>query len=123
MHNPVIDMIDTQSNNYEHPSELDNHSARSGNIIRCDCDHMDVPRRHADIPRPKMVTFDGKEDWVNFEIPFKRIVMTAGWSEDECLQQLYQCLRGEAMTFVSGLTSAVQNNYALMMASLKHNRS
>ena len=62
-----------------------------------------------------MVTFDGKEDWVSFEIPFKRIASRAGWPEEECLQQLYQCLRGDAMKFVGGLTSAVQNDYTMMM--------
>ena len=58
-------------------------------------------------------------DWVNFETPFKRIASRAGWSDGECLEQLYQCLRGDAMTFVSGLTSAIQNDYTMMMASLK----
>lgn len=117
MHDSVIDMIDAR-NNSEQPSECDN-SARPGNIIRCR-DQMDVPRqRRADIPRSKMVTFDGKEEWVNFEIPFKRIVNRAGWSENECLEQLYQCVRGDAMKFVSGLNSNVQDNFELMMAALK----
>ena len=122
LYDPVINVIDAQ--NYREPQfehgNVDFPYARPRNLSHRERGAAELQRRREDtIPRPKMVTFDGKEDWVNFEIPFKRIASRAGWPDGECLEQLYQCLRGDAMTFVSGLTSAIQNDYTMMMASLK----
>jgi hypothetical protein len=58
--------------------------------------------RH-DAVRPKAATFDGKDDWETFAMPFQRRAERSGWSNQEKVDHLHECLRGSAVRYVCSL--------------------
>ncbi|VDI31122.1 Hypothetical predicted protein [Mytilus galloprovincialis] len=48
-----------------------------------------------DVPRQKLPTFDGKDDYEGFIIPFNRAARRNEWTEEKKLDKYFECLRGQ----------------------------
>ncbi|KAL5011242.1 hypothetical protein ScPMuIL_011676 [Solemya velum] len=65
----------------------------------------------ADFPRQKLPTYDGTSDWASFMMPFERAARRCGWPEEEKLDRFVECLRGQAIKYLSALPPQVMNNF------------
>ena len=66
-----------------------------------------------------LATFDGKEDWAIFFGPFQRMATQQGWSEESCINRLYERVRGPAMRFIMNLPPAIKENYPSLVEQMK----
>ena len=64
----------------------------------------------------KLPRYDGQGKWRTFIRQFEAI--TCSWSENERLQHLLTCLKGDAADFAFDLDRAVLNNYDLLVEEL-----
>lgn len=69
--------------------------------------------------KPKLATFDGKEDWESFIVPLERIARRFGWSEEDTLDQVFTNLRGAASKFACKLPLDIRESYPLLRAQLQ----
>ena len=63
---------------------------------------------------PKMATFDGKSDtveWAPFILQFERLAHRHGWEVDLKLDKLVECLRGRALNYYSQLPEPIRECY------------
>ena len=67
-----------------------------------------------DLPRQKLPTFDGSNDWDGFIIPFNRAAKRLMWEPDEKLDRFIECLRGQASKFMASLSPSIQENFDLL---------
>ncbi|KAL2098215.1 hypothetical protein ACEWY4_007422 [Coilia grayii] len=81
--------------------------------------HPDTVRSTTyDCPRTKMATYDGKEDWESFLLPFERLARKYGWNGAERVDRLHECLRGAAMRYVCSLPEHIREDYTLLKEHL-----
>ncbi|XP_038154197.1 uncharacterized protein LOC119791901 [Cyprinodon tularosa] len=76
------------------------------------------PTAPYDGPRPKMATYDGKEDWEPFLLPFERLARKYSWTGAERVDKLHECLRGAAMRYVCSLPEHIREDYTLLKEHL-----
>ena len=69
-------------------------------------------------PQIKMPEYDGTDDIDVFIMPFERMASRYQWDDSEMVDRLFQCLKGPAIKFLSGLPSDVLNNYPLIKLRL-----
>ena len=65
-----------------------------------------------------MATFDGKGDWDAFIIPFERAAHKFQWDNEEKLDRLYECIRGDAMRYLVSLPNTITENYGRLARKL-----
>ena len=65
-----------------------------------------------------MATYDGKVEWDSFFIPFERLAKRYQWSEEERLDKLFECLRGDAAKFLCTLPSHVRDDFTSCVREL-----
>lgn len=86
----------------------------------------DVPVRNPiyqqpyDPPRPKMPTFDGKEEWNSFFTPFERLALRNNWNDMQKLDRLHESLRGVAASFITLQPVHIIENFTRLCEELKH---
>ena len=72
-----------------------------------------------EIPLPRQVVYDGKNQWESFQRPFESMAANCGWSDNEKLFRLTSSLRGEAADYVyCQLSPHVANQYNILVAAL-----
>ena len=70
-------------------------------------------------PRMRVPEYRGTEEWEAFWMQFSTMANYYQWDEETQLQQLIFCMRGDALTYVSQLPSAVQRNLAILKSGLE----
>jgi len=101
----------TRSNDY-----TASHNSRERQRCR---PHSNGHQRDAYISsRPKLATYDGREDWDSFILPFERIAHRRNWTAEGILDTLHECLRGPAAKYVSTLPETLRENYDALRLSL-----
>lgn len=71
--------------------------------------HHPTPRgRASDGPKAKLDTYDGKDDWDSFIIPFERRAVIYRWSAVERVDKLHECLRGAAVRYLCSLPEHIR---------------
>lgn len=86
------------------------------NIVRVN----DVPQKVRDVPMPRQILFDGKITWESFSKPFRALVESCKWNQEESLFRLQSSLRGEAAEFAfNQTTAATLASYDNLMAALE----
>ena len=72
-----------------------------------------------EIPLPRQMEYDGKNQWESFQRPFESMAANCGWSDNEKLFRLTSSLRGEAADYVyCQLSPHVANQYNTLVAAL-----
>ena len=72
-----------------------------------------------EIPLPRQMVYDGKNQWESFQRPFESMAANCGWSDNEKLFRLTSSLRGEAADYVyCQLSQHVSNQYTTLVAAL-----
>ena len=72
-----------------------------------------------EIPLPRQMVYDGKNQWESFQRPFESMAANCGWSDNEKLFRLTSSLRGEAADYVyCQLSPHVANQYNTLVAAL-----
>jgi hypothetical protein len=70
-----------------------------------------------------MATFAGKveagADWASFFMQFERVALRYGWNPEESCDRLFECLRGRALQFVSGLPAWARADYHTLVQRLQ----
>jgi len=66
---------------------------------------------YEDVPRPKLATFDGAEEWNVFFHPFQRMARRHLWTDEERLERLHHLMRKEAVKYICTLPLTIQDNY------------
>ncbi|CAG2253447.1 unnamed protein product [Mytilus edulis] len=77
-----------------------------------------------DVPRQKLPTFDGKDDYEGFIIPFNRAARRNEWTEEEKLDRYIECLRGQASKFMTAIPRQERDNFESLsrhMENRQHN--
>lgn len=64
--------------------------------------------------RTKMPTFNGKDDWRPYFLQFSIIADQYGWSNEERLYNLIQCLRDKALTYFGRQSKSVHADYSIL---------
>ena len=54
-------------------------------------------------PLPRMITFNGKQEWKPFIMHFERMVKCYEWLEDEKLDMLVSCLRDKVLSYYTAM--------------------
>ncbi|KAI7809323.1 hypothetical protein IRJ41_005269 [Triplophysa rosa] len=82
--------------------------------------HLTAPHgRASEGPKAKLDTYDGKDDWDSFIIPFERRASCIyRWSTVERVDKLYECLRGAAVRYLCSLPEHVREDYFLLKEQL-----
>ncbi len=81
--------------------------------------HLTAPYGRApDGPRAKLDTYDGKDDWDSFIIPFERRDVIYRWSAVERVDKLHECLRGAAVRYLCSLPEHIREDYFLLEEQL-----
>jgi len=81
--------------------------------------HHPTPRgRASDGPKAKLDTYDGKDDWDSFIIPFERRAVIYRWSAVERVDKLHECLRGAAVRYLCSLPEHIREDYFLLKEQL-----
>ncbi|KAK3098956.1 hypothetical protein FSP39_024662 [Pinctada imbricata] len=62
-------------------------------------------------PRAKLPTYDGKEEFDVFIVPFERMAERYNWSEQEKIDKVYECLKGKAMWYMCSLPKEMLRNF------------
>ncbi|XP_049326794.1 uncharacterized protein LOC125786977 [Astyanax mexicanus] len=65
-----------------------------------------------------LASFEGKDDWASFFIPFERMAQRQNWTSTERVDRLHERLRGAAIRFVCSLPEHVREDYALLTEQL-----
>lgn len=71
-----------------------------------------------DVRRPKLATYDGRDDWDAFLLPFERLARKYGWTARERVDRLLECLRGAAIRYVRSLPERTREDYVLLVEQL-----
>ncbi|RXN38748.1 Retrovirus-related Pol polyprotein from transposon 412 [Labeo rohita] len=69
-------------------------------------------------PKAKLDTYDGKDDWDSFIIPFERRAVIYRWSAVERVDKLHECLRGAAVKYLCSLPEHIREDYFLLKEQL-----
>ena len=56
----------------------------------------------------KLATYDGKEDWDSFLLPFEHLACKYGWTGAERIDRLHECLCGVAIRYVCSLLEHIR---------------
>ncbi len=81
--------------------------------------HLTAPYGRApDGPEAKLDTYDGKDDWDSFIIPFERRAVIYRWSAVERVDKLHQCLRGAAVRYLCSLPEHIHEDCFLLNEQL-----
>lgn len=81
--------------------------------------HLTAPYGRApDGPKAKLDTYDGKDDWDSFIIPFERRAVIYRWSAVERVDKLHECLRGAAVRYLCSLPEHIREDYFLLKEQL-----
>ena len=70
------------------------------------------------VPRAKLPTYDGKEEFDVFIVPFERMARRYNWSEQETIDRIYECLKGRAMWFLCSLPRDMLRTFAAIREAL-----
>ena len=70
------------------------------------------------VPRAKLPTYDGKEEFDVFIVPFERMARRYNWSEQETIDRIYECLKGRAMWFLCSLPKEMLCTFAAIREAL-----
>lgn len=65
-----------------------------------------------------MATYDGKEDWEPFLLPFERLARKYAWTGAERIDKLHDCLHGAAMRYVCSPPEHIREDYTLLKEHL-----
>ncbi|RXM33956.1 hypothetical protein EOD39_5080 [Acipenser ruthenus] len=66
----------------------------------------------------KLATYDGKEDWDSFFVPFEQVARRHGWTDSERVDKLHEHLRGAAIRYMCSLSEHVREDYSLLVEQL-----
>lgn len=81
--------------------------------------HPDISHPSAyEGPKPKMATYDRKEDWESFLLPFELMALKYGWNGAERVDRLHECLRGAATRYVCSFPEHIREDYTLLKEHL-----
>lgn len=112
---PEIDVINQRQQ--QHQRQWEERQQRRANARANDT--LRAPPRSLEPPVAKMPTFDGKEDWDSFAVPFERLSRRHGWGPVQQLDRLHECLRGAAASFASLQPEHIRENYVRLCLELK----
>ena len=70
------------------------------------------------VPRAKLLTYDGKEEFEVVIVPFERMVRLYNWSEQETIDRIYECLKGRAMWFLCSLPNEMLRSFSAIREAL-----
>lgn len=70
-------------------------------------------------PRTKLATYDGKEDWDVFFLPFERLARRMQWTTLDKLDRLHECMRGSAARYISLQPVTMQESYGRLSELLQ----
>ena len=66
---------------------------------------------NSDVPHQKLPTFDGKDDYEGFIIPFNRAARRNEWIEEDKLDRYIECLRGQASKFMTAIPRQERDSF------------
>ncbi|KAL1258960.1 hypothetical protein QQF64_009537 [Cirrhinus molitorella] len=69
-------------------------------------------------PKAKPDTYDGKDDWDSFIIPFECRAAIYRWSTMERVDKLHECLWGAAVRYLCSLPEHIREDYFLLKEQL-----
>ena len=70
------------------------------------------------VPRAKLPTYDGKDEFDVFIVPFERMARRYNLSEQETIDRIYECLKGRAMWFLCSLPRDMLRTFAAIREAL-----
>jgi hypothetical protein len=72
-----------------------------------------------EVPRPRMATFDGSEEWQPFAYQFNRMAHRFQWEHQERVDRLHESMRGPALKYVCSLPGEVQEEFSKLCGCLE----
>ncbi|KAL1276781.1 hypothetical protein QQF64_036404 [Cirrhinus molitorella] len=86
----------------------------SGTTSHLTASHGRIPEG----PKAKPDTYDGKDDWDSFIIPFECRAAIYRWSTMERVDKLHECLWGAAVRYLCSLPEHIREDYFLLKEQL-----